>query len=79
MIKYMSRREIRNRLDYYYCCIGAFAFRHSLSNAAAYMYLNKFKGLDFIDKFYGVEHTQSIEDSVDDMTAVCKKNGGYLS
>jgi len=43
------------------------------------MYLNKFKGLDFIDKFYGVEHTQSIEDSVDDMTAVCKKNGGYLS
>lgn len=75
----MSRREIRNRLDYYYCCIGAFAFRHSLSNAAAYMYLNKFKGLDFIDKFYGVEHTQSIEDSVDDMTAVCKKNGGYLS
>ena len=75
----MSALEIENRLEYFYCCIGAFAFRHSLTNAEAYRYLSNFKGLDFIDKHYGAEHSQSIEDSVEDMTAVCKRNGGRLS
>lgn len=75
----MSKREIRNRLEYYYCCIGAFASRYSLSNSEAYRYLRTFNGLDFIDKHYGVEHTQSIEDSVEDMIIVCKNNGGTLS
>lgn len=74
----MSKIEIENKLEYFYCCIGAFASRHSISNAEAYRYLLNFKGLDFIDKHYRVEHTQSIEDSVEDMTTVCKRNGGRL-
>lgn len=75
----MSKKEIENRVEYFYCCLGAFASRHCISNAEAYRYLKSFKGLDFIDKFYEVEHTQSIEDSVEDMAIVCKKNGGTLS
>lgn len=45
------------RIEYYYCCLGAFASRHRLSNVEAYRYLKTFKGLDFIDKLYEVEHT----------------------
>ena len=75
----MSGAETGNRLEYFYCCIGAFAQRYSLTNAEAYRYLRNFKGLDFIDKHYEAEHTQSIEDSVEDMTAICKRNGGLLS
>ncbi|MDO4826599.1 MAG: DUF3791 domain-containing protein [Bacteroidia bacterium] len=75
----MSKKERENRIEYYYCCLGAFASRHCISNAEAYRYLKTFKGLDFIDRFYEVEHTQSIEDAVEDMSIVCQKNGGTLS
>ncbi len=75
----MSQIEIINRLEYFYCCIGAFAKRFALSNAQAYRYLVDFKGMDFIDKHYGVEHTQSIEDAVEDMTVICQRNGGRLA
>lgn len=74
----MSADELNNRLLYYFCCIGAFARKHSMTNAEAYRFLSDFKGLDFIDTFYEVEHTQSIEDSVEDMLAVCQRNGGVL-
>ena len=75
----MSTIEINNRLEWFFCCIGAFARRFALTNAQAYRYLTNFKGLDFIDKHYGVEHTQSVEDAVEDMIAVCRRNGGMLA
>ena len=75
----MSAEELNNRLLYFFCCIGEFARRHSLSNAQAYKFLEEFKGLDFIDQHYEVEHTQSIEDSVEDMMTVCQRNGGALA
>ena len=74
----MSADELNNRLLYYFCCIGAFARKHSMTNAEAYRFLSDFKGLDFIDTFYEVEHTQSIEDSIEDMLTVCQRNGGVL-
>ena len=45
----------------------------------AYRFLEEFKGLDFIDQHYEIEHTQSIEDSVEDMMTVCQRNGGALA
>jgi len=75
----MSAEELNNRLLYFFCCIGEFARRYSLSNAQAYRFLEEFKGLDFIDQHYEVEHTQSIEDSVEDMMTVCQRNGGALA
>lgn len=75
----MSAYEIESRLECLFCCIGEFAQRHSLSNSAAYRYLNNFGGLDFLDKHYHIEHTQSMEDIVDDMTRICHRHGGALS
>lgn len=75
----MSAEELNNRLLYFFCCIGAFARKHSLSNAEAYKFLTEFKGLDFLDQQYEIEHTQSIESSIEDMMSVCEKNGGVLA
>ena len=75
----MSTYEIENRLEFLFCCIGEFAARHSLTNSAAYRYLINFGGLDFIDKHYRIEHTQSMEDIIDDMTRICHRHGGALS
>ena len=40
----------------------------------AYLYLSKYKGIDFLLEFYDVEHTLSFEDTIDDLTAICQKN-----
>lgn len=73
----MSREE-SNRIAYYIACIGAFAERFSISNASSYIYLQQYGGMDFIYDCYSVEHTQSIEDTVEDMYRICKRNGGAL-
>lgn len=75
----MKDREEQNKICYYIACIGAFAERFSVSNAFAYNYLSAFKGLEFISKFYDVEHTFSIDEAVDDMQMICQRNGGGLA
>ena len=34
--------------------------------------------MKFLDEFYDIEHLQSIDDAVDDLILVCKRNGGEL-
>lgn len=74
----MDERELSNRIEYIICCIGAFAERFSLSNSQAYKYLKRFDGLSFLDKYYRIEHTFSINDAVDDLVIICNRNGGVL-
>lgn len=73
----MSKEE-RNTIEYLVCVIGAFAHRFSLTNAKAYQYLRKYKGLDFLTKHYKVEHTLSIEDAIEDIAIICNRHGGTL-
>jgi hypothetical protein len=74
----MNERELSNRLEYFVACIGAFAEKYSLTNSQAYKYLKRFAGLDFLNEFYNIEHTFSIEEAVDDLTTICQRNGGAL-
>lgn len=74
----MNNKELSNRLDFLISCISVFAEKHSLTGGQAYKYLRKFLGLDFLQRFYDIEHTFSIEDAVADATTICKRNGGSL-
>ncbi len=40
------------------------------------MYLYAYKGIEFIKENYDVEHTLSFDDAVDDLTLICRNNGG---
>jgi len=68
----------KDKVEYIIAFISDFAKTHSLSTMQAYRYLERFKGLEFIDKFYGVLHTFSFEDAIDDLTAYCHRKGGAL-
>ena len=70
--------KIEDKVAYIIAVVNEFATRFSLNSQQAYRYLDRFKGIDFIDEFYGVEHTQSFEDVVDDLALYCHKNGGAL-
>lgn len=66
-------------IDYINCCVGAFAKKFELSMAQAYAYLRRFKAIDFLIDCYSAEHTQSIEDAIEDITLLCQKHGGKLA
>ncbi len=76
---HMEKRDISNRIEYVVACVGAFAQRYMLSNQQAYAYLRRFSGIDFLIKHYGVIHTLSIEDAVDDLQQFCFNQGGKIS
>ena len=71
-------RDTQNRITYIIYCVSAFANRYGLSNKQAYSYLNRFKGLNFLDECYEAEHQLSISDAVDDLSVICHRNGGAL-
>ena len=73
-----NEMEDKYKIPYVNACIRAFAVRFSLTVQAAFRYLNRFKGIEFLDEFYDVEHLLSINDAVDELALICKKNGGQL-
>ena len=67
------------RLYYYVMCVSAFSMSKNLDQKDAYNYLEKYKGIDFLDECYDAEHCLSIDNAVDDLTVICKNNGGSVS
>ena len=72
-------QEIRNRINYTVMCIGAFSARHALRLQESYLYLKEFGGIAFLKDCYEAEHLLSIDDAVDDLTVLCKRNGGNVA
>lgn len=73
----MTREEI-NVLDYIVVCVSEFASRYKMHMREAYVYLNQYKGIEFLKEFYDVEHTLSFDDVLEDLTVLCRKNGGAV-
>lgn len=69
---------MEKKVSYIIAVINEFALAHTLNSQQAYRYLSRYKGLEFIDKHYEIEHTLSFEDVVEDLTGYCKGNGGAL-
>lgn len=63
---------------YLVMCIGMFARQYNLTLREAYNYVSRFMGLQFVIYNYEAEHQLSLQDCVDDMYAICRKNGGEL-
>lgn len=68
----------KEMIEYIVTAINEFAKRHFLTLKEASNYLLRFKGIDFLEQCYVGEHTLSVNDWVDDITAVCKRNGGRI-
>ncbi|MCM1071572.1 MAG: helix-turn-helix domain-containing protein [[Clostridium] fimetarium] len=66
-------------IHYIVMSLGMFARKYKLTKKEACNYLSRFKGLDFSIRNYEAEHQLSLQDCVDDMAAICLRNGGALS
>ncbi len=70
--------EERKQINYTVACVNEFAHKHSLTIKEAFHFLFEYKAIEFIKENYEIEHTLSLDDALDDMLAVCKRNGGML-
>lgn len=70
--------EERNIIGYTVALISEFALRFGIRPRQAYAYLKRYKGMEHLQRHYGVLHTQSFPDTVDALAQVCLNNGGGL-
>ena len=68
----------RKHIHYFVLCIGEFACQKTIPYTEAFNYLYKYKGIKFLIDCYDAEHLLSLDDAVDDLTIVCKNNGGAI-
>ena len=65
-------------IHYIVMCLGLFARKYKLTKREACNYLSRFKGLDFSIRNYEAEHQLSLQECVEDMAAICRRNGGAV-
>ena len=73
----MSKHD-SNILGFTIALISEFANNFGISQKQAYNYLVRFKGMEHLEEFYNVLHTQSFEDNIEVLAEVCQHNGGHL-
>ncbi len=66
-------------IHYIVMSMGMFARRYNLTRREACTYLSRYKGLAFSINNYEAEHQLSLQECVDDMAAICRRNGGRVS
>lgn len=68
----------KNIINYIVICINEFAKQYQMTSKEAYLYLNQYKGLEFLKQNYEAEHTISLADAMEDLKQICINNGGNI-
>ena len=71
-------REERNSIGYTVAFISEFAHQYGIHPRQAYAYMKRFKGMEHLEHYYNVLHTQSFPEAIEAVAQVCANNGGAL-
>ncbi|MDP4147453.1 MAG: DUF3791 domain-containing protein [Bacillota bacterium] len=74
----MLRERDINKVRYMVVCVSEFANRFNIDDREAFNYLKKHRAIKFLLDNYEIEHTLSLDDAIEDMLIVSRKNGGYM-
>jgi hypothetical protein len=74
--KKMSDSEMHNKVRFVTFIISQFARAYKMNKQDAYLYLQKYGGLDYIFECWRALHIDNPFWSVRDIYKVCRKNGG---
>jgi hypothetical protein len=66
------------QIGYLVSSVNGFAAATGLSAKEAFLYLDNHKGIEFLKKFYDIEHTLPPEMTIEALMAICQNNGGDL-
>lgn len=67
-----------NLITYIVACVSEFARVHGISQRASYVYLKRYSGMSFLLRHYEAIHTLAIDEAVEDLQKICRRNGGGL-
>ena len=70
--------EQKQKIGFTVACVDEFDRQHNLSAREAFRYLFQFKGIAFIKENYDVEHTLDFGTILEDLSVLCRRNGGLL-
>ncbi|MBQ7773897.1 MAG: DUF3791 domain-containing protein [Bacteroidales bacterium] len=73
----MSQRK--DIVEYIVTLINEFAKRFGLSDAQAYRYISRFKGIELVEEHYEIMHTLDFSETVSSLAIYCKRQGGELA
>jgi hypothetical protein len=76
--KNIQNSRNRDTIHFIVMSVGLFCKEHNLTRREACNYLSRYGGMKFAIDHYEVEHQLSMRECVNDMSAICKKNGGVL-
>jgi hypothetical protein len=69
-------QETRHRVKFYTFIITMFARAYKMNKPQAYLYLEKYGGLNYLYKHWWTLHTEDTYWSLKSLYSVCRKNGG---
>lgn len=67
-----------NKIAFVVACVNEFAKKLKLSPKEAFMYLYNHKAIKFLKENYEAEHTLSFDNVMEDLSILCRRNGGAL-
>ena len=73
----MSEKTIW-KIQYINLCISEFGRKHQLLPQLAYRYLMTYQGLAFLDRNYEAEHVLALQDTLESLRDICRRNGGSI-
>ncbi len=68
----------KDKTEYIVYAVDEFAKKYGLTPKEAFNYLDHFKAIDFLDRQYNIAHTLSFSEMVENLSLLCRKNGGKL-
>ena len=68
----------RQLINFTVACINEFAHEYQIEDKDVFQYLYRFNGIKFIKENYDIEHTMPFSTIIEDLTIICKKNGGKI-
>ena len=68
-------KEASDKVSFIAYIIPAFAEAYKMDVQAAYRYLKKYGGLDFLHEHWWALHTDNVLYALDDIYTICNQNG----
>ena len=64
----------KNQINWTVACMNEYARHNSMYVKSAFQYLLQHGGIDFLKEHYEAEHLLSIDDTVEDLSHLCRRS-----
>ena len=65
-----------NQINWTVVCVYEYAKNKAMKPKATFQYLMSCGGIKFLKEHYAVEHTLSLDDTIEALELICQQNGG---